>query len=60
MIQFKKLSEKEVLEAVAYMVAQSLPDNLKNSDVEVHAEFSEDNDFSVDIHIMQSNEVISS
>ena len=53
MILYKTLDEKEVLEAVAYLVSMSLPEHIKNTDYEIHATFTDDN--CVDVHITQSD-----
>ena len=47
------MDEKEVLEAVAYLVSMSLPEHIKNTDYEIHATFTDDN--CVDVHITQSD-----
>jgi hypothetical protein len=50
MILHKTLTEEEVLEIVAMVVSQYLPEDIKNSDAEMQLTFKEDN--SVEIYLI--------
>jgi len=50
MILHKTLTEQEVLEIVAMVVSQYLPEDIKNSDAEMNLTFNEDN--SVEIYLV--------
>ena len=58
MILYKQLSAKEVLEAVAYVIGQQLPDEVKDSEAEINVSFGEDN--CVEVYLINVDDEVSS